>query len=130
MRLCIPTDGNSGLDAPISAHFGSAPYLTFVDSDSNAVEVVTNREAHHAPGTCETARSLPAHAVGAVVCLGLGRRAFAGLRRLGIDVFVTDAAYAGAAADAFRAGRLQALTSEEACQGGRHEGGHHHHGRS
>jgi predicted Fe-Mo cluster-binding NifX family protein len=122
MRLCIPTDTNRGLDAPISAHFGSAPYFTLVDSDSGAAEVVANRYAHHAPGTCEAAKGLPAHGVGAVVCLSLGRRAFAGLRKIGVDVFVTDAGYAGAATEAFRAGRVRALTTEEACQGGRHAG--------
>jgi predicted Fe-Mo cluster-binding NifX family protein len=129
MRLCIPTDTDLGLDAPISAHFGSAPYLTLVDSESRAVQVVVNREAHHAPGTCEAARSLPAYDVRAVVCLGLGRRAFAGLQRLGIEVFVTGAVHARAAADAFREGRLRELSPAAACAGGR-GGGHGHHGRS
>jgi predicted Fe-Mo cluster-binding NifX family protein len=123
MRLCIPTDSNRGLDAPISGHFGSAPYFTLVESDTGCVEVVSNRHAHHAPGTCEAARSLPAHGVGAVVCLGLGRRALDGLRRIGIEVFVTEAGYAGAAVEAFRSGGVTALSSEEACRGGRHQCG-------
>jgi predicted Fe-Mo cluster-binding NifX family protein len=133
MRLCIPTDTDGGLEAPVSAHFGSAPYLTLVDSESGAVEVVVNRMAHHAPGTCEAARGLPDHAVGAVLCFGVGRRAFAVLQHLGIGVYVTDSAQAGAAAEAFRAGRLRALDPAKACGGGRglgrgHHGreGHHH----
>jgi predicted Fe-Mo cluster-binding NifX family protein len=121
MRLCIPTDSNRGLDAAISGHFGSAPYFTLVESDTGSVEVVSNRHAHHAPGTCEAARGLPAHGVGAVVCLGLGRRALDGLRQIGIEVFVTEAGYARAALEAFRSGCVMALSSEEACRGGRHQ---------
>jgi predicted Fe-Mo cluster-binding NifX family protein len=130
MRLCIPTDTDGGLEAPVSAHFGSAPYFTLVDGESGAVEVVVNRMAHRAPGTCEAARSLPDHAVGAVLCFGVGRRALAALRHLGIGVYVTEAGRAGAAADAFRAGRLRALDPAEACGGGRGMGSGHHGGRA
>ena len=120
MRLCIPTDNNHGLDAPISGHFGSAPYFTLVDSDTSSVQVVTNRHAHHAPGTCEAAKGLPGHGVGAVLCAGLGRRALQHLRGVGIDVFVTDAGYARPAVEAFRSGGVKPLTSEAACHGGGH----------
>jgi predicted Fe-Mo cluster-binding NifX family protein len=40
MRLCIPTIDDAGLDAQLSAHFGSAPYYTIVDTESEAFEVV------------------------------------------------------------------------------------------
>jgi predicted Fe-Mo cluster-binding NifX family protein len=128
MRLCIPTDTDRGLDAAISAHFGSAPYLTLVDGDSGRVQVIVNRQAHHAPGSCDTAQTLPGHDVRAVVCLGLGRRAFASLQHLGIEVFVTDAARAGAAAEAFQEGALRTFTAADACGGGRGAG--HRHGAS
>jgi predicted Fe-Mo cluster-binding NifX family protein len=101
--------------------------LTLVDSESGAIEVVVNRGAHHVPGTCETATSLPSRGVGAVVCLGLGRRAFGALQRLGVGVFVTDQAFAGGAASAFRDGRVRPLAGAEACGGGRSDGRHHHH---
>jgi predicted Fe-Mo cluster-binding NifX family protein len=122
MRLCIPTGSDCGLDAPIAAHFGSAPYFTLVDSESGAVQVVATYHAHHAHETCEPPTSLPAHGVGAVICLGLGRRAFASLQQLGIDVFLTDAGAAGGAVQAFRDGRVRAFASAAACQGGHRDG--------
>jgi len=122
MRLCMPTVDDGGLDAMLSAHFGSAPYLTVVESDSGEVEVMANPRAEHAPGTCEAAKGLDAHAVDAVVSVGLGRRAFAGLRDAGIQAFLTGSRDVKGALEQFRAGRLVPLTADEACHGGRHEG--------
>lgn len=123
MRLCLPTLDDRGREATLSAHFGSAPYLMLVDVDMEQYEVVVNRNAHHAPGTCEAVRALGPHAVDAVVCLGLGRRAYGALRKLGIAVHVADPGSVGPAVDAFRAGRLRALAEDEACHGGHHGGG-------
>jgi predicted Fe-Mo cluster-binding NifX family protein len=121
MRVCIPTMDDRGRDAVLSAHFGSAPYFTVVDSDTGHVEVVRNHQAHHAPGSCEAVKGLASLDVHAVVCLGLGRRAHTGLIRAGIDVFVADGGAVRNAVDGLLAGRLVPLRAEEACGGGRHE---------
>jgi predicted Fe-Mo cluster-binding NifX family protein len=120
MRLCIPTLDDRGRDAVLSAHFGSAPYFTVVDSGTDEIEVVRNRLAHHAPGSCEAVKGLAGLDVRAVVCLGLGGRAHGGLLRAGIDVYVAHAGAVSDAVEAFRAGRLSLLRAEEACGGGRH----------
>ena len=122
MRLCLPTVDDRGRDAVLSTHFGSAPYFTVVDSQTDEIEVVRNRHAQHAPGSCESARGLAGLDVHAVVCLGLGGRAHGGLLRAGIDVYVAEAGSVHDAVEAFRAGRLPPLRAEEACGGG-----HHHH---
>ncbi len=127
MRLCIPTTDDRGHEGTLSAHFGSAPYFTLVDSETGALEVVANPRSRHAPGTCEVVQGLPAHHVEAIVCLGLGRRALSGLRNSGIAVYVADVPDVQGALKAFRAGRLPALTNEQACHGGRHGGSHHNH---
>jgi predicted Fe-Mo cluster-binding NifX family protein len=121
MRVCVPTMDDRGSKAVLSAHFGSAPYFTVVDSDTDEVEIVRNRQAHHAPGSCEAVGGLADLDVRVVVCLGLGRRAHDGLRRAGIDVFVADGGAVCDVIDAFRAGRLRSLHAEEACGGGRHQ---------
>jgi predicted Fe-Mo cluster-binding NifX family protein len=126
MKLCIPTDDDSGLTGRLSSHFGSAPYFTLVDSETGDVQVVSNLEAEHEPGACTSAQGLAAYGVGAVVCRGLGRRAFRRLRDMGLPVFVAEGEEAAEALEAFRAGRLGRLTSEAACQGGRGHGRHHH----
>ena len=120
MRLCLPTMDDLGRDGMLSSHFGSAPQLTLVDTESEQLEVVVNRNALHAPGTCEAVRALGPHSVEAVVCLGLGRRAYAALGKLGIAVYVAAPGSVGKALGAFRDGRLAPLAEEEACDGGRH----------
>jgi predicted Fe-Mo cluster-binding NifX family protein len=126
MRLCIPTEDDRGLAGRLSSHFGSAPYFTLVDSETGEVEVVSNLGAEHEPGSCASAQALAAYGVGAVICRGLGRRAFSRLRDMGLPVFVAEDGEAAEALAAFRAGRLGRLTSEAACHGGRGHGRHHH----
>ncbi len=124
MRLCLPTLDDRGREGTLSPHFGSAPYLTLVDMDTEQLDVVVSRNAQHAPGTCEAVRALGPRAVDAVVCLGLGRRAYAALQQMGIAVYVADAGSVGTAVEAFREGRLLPLAEDAACQGGRHGGRH------
>jgi predicted Fe-Mo cluster-binding NifX family protein len=118
MRLCIPTADDRGRAARLSDHFGSAPYFTIVDDASGSVDVIRNGHARHQPGHCDAAEGLASHRVDAVLCLGLGRRALAGLGAAGIRVFMTPAGDVDGALEAFRAGRTVPLTPETACAGG------------
>jgi predicted Fe-Mo cluster-binding NifX family protein len=118
MRLCIPTTDDRGRQGRLSDHFGSAPYFTIVDDAADTVDIVRNSHARHQPGHCDAAKGLEAHRVDAVLCLGLGRRALAGLEAVGIRVFVTPAADVDGAVAAFREGRMMPLTAETACGGG------------
>ncbi len=129
MRLCIPTDDDRGLMGRLSAHFGSAPYFTLVESETGAVQVVANLHSQHAPGSCQAAEALRGYGVEAVVCRALGRRAFGHMRTLGLPVFVSEEAEASGALEAFRDGRLPRLTSESACHGGQGHGRHDSHHR-
>lgn len=132
MRLCIPTVDESGLESRLSGHFGSAPYFTLVETETEVVEVVANVQAEHEHGRCDASSSLQGLNVDAVVCQGLGRRAFAGLRDVGIAVFVAEPGTVSSALASFSGGRARRMTSEEACRGGHQRGGHrhggHHHG--
>jgi len=127
MRLCIPTVDDAGLDARLSEHFGSAPYYTIVDTDSEACEVVSNAHARHEHGACEAAAGMNGHAVDAVVCRGLGRRAYAGLAAAGIPVYVADEPDVSGVVARFQAGQLDPLAEEAACRGGH---GHEHQGQA
>ena len=122
MRLCIATDDGRGLAGRLSSHFGSAPYFTLVESDTGDVTVVTNLHSEHEPGACQSADALCGYGVEAVVCRGLGRRAFGRMRKRGLPVYVTKEGQASQALEAFREGRLLRLTSESACHGGRGHG--------
>ena len=123
MRLCIPTQDDAGLEARLAGHFGSARWYTIVESESGACEAVSNARARHEHGSCEAASHMGAGSVDAVICCGLGRRAYEGLAAAGIPVYVTDAAVVSSALEDFRAGRLAPLAAEAACHGGH---GHEH----
>jgi predicted Fe-Mo cluster-binding NifX family protein len=129
MKLCIPTMDDRGLEGMPSDHFGSAPYFTFVDSETGEVEAVRNKGAHHVHGACRPLDFLGTRPVNAILCRGLGKRAFSRLQAGGIEVYVTLEADVSATLEAFKGGRLRKLTSEEACHG--HSHGHSHaHGHS
>ena len=124
MKLCIPTMDDLGLEGMPSDHFGSAPFLTFVDSETGDVETVRNGGDHHVHGACLPLDHLGARTTDAVLCRGLGKRALSRLQGGGIDVYVTLEKDVGEALEAFKAGRLRQLTAEEACQGHGHGHGH------
>jgi len=100
-----------------SDHFGSAPFFTFVDTESGSVETQRNGGAHHVHGACKPLDFLGKRPVDAILCRGLGQRAFGRLQDAGIDVFVTLEKDVGSTVEAFTEGRLRQLTSEEACHG-------------
>jgi predicted Fe-Mo cluster-binding NifX family protein len=126
MKLCIPTMDERGLAGMPSDHFGSAPFFTFVDTESGETEVERNGGSHHVHGACRPLDSLGTRGVDAVVCRGLGKRAFSRLKSGGVDVFVTLERDVGSTVEAFKEGRLRELTSEEACHGRDHGHGHGH----
>jgi predicted Fe-Mo cluster-binding NifX family protein len=133
MKLCIPTMDDKGLQAVPSAHFGSAPFFTFVDTDTGEVEAQRNGGDHHAHGACRPLDFLGTRSVDAIVCRGLGRRAFSRLESGGVAVYVSLEKDVEATVAAFKDGRLRHLTSEEACPGHDHGHGHGHahgHGQS
>ncbi len=137
MRICIPTMDDRGREGMPSDHFGSAPYFTFVDTETETYEAVRNGGASHVHGACQPLKFLGTRPVDAVVCRGLGRRAFARLADAGVQVFVTLEKNAEDTVAAMKDGRLRPLASEEACHGHDHggldHGGHSHghaHGRA
>ncbi|MFP4375415.1 MAG: NifB/NifX family molybdenum-iron cluster-binding protein [Spirochaetales bacterium] len=88
MRVCLPTEAPGGATAPMSAHFGSAPTFTIVDTDTGAVEVIENTGPHfsggehghehghgHGAGGCGAARLIADKSVHAVICGSIGKGA-------------------------------------------------------
>jgi len=46
MKVCIPTEGEGGIDDLVGQHFGRVPTYTIVDLDTNEVEVTQNTSEH------------------------------------------------------------------------------------
>ena len=118
MRLCIPTMDDGGLRAVPSDHFGSAPFFTLVDTETERAEVVPNTDTHHIHGQCDPLRSLEREKIDLVVCQGMGRRAMTLLCEAGIPFFITWKPDVAAILAAHREGRLGQEASQEADQGG------------
>ena len=125
MRICIPTLDDKGREGMPADHFGSAPFFTFVDTEKGQYEAIRNGESSHVHGACQPLKFLGTRPVDAIVCRGLGRRAFSRLADAGVQVFVTLEKNAEETVAALKDGRLRPLSSEEACHGHGH-GGHGH----
>jgi len=86
MRIAFPVQDDVGIESVVYGHFGSAPVFVIVETETNAVASVSNRDQHHAHGACNPMRALDNQRVDAVVVGGIGAGALAGLNRMGITV--------------------------------------------
>ncbi len=126
MKLLIPTMDDRGLQGMPSDHFGSAPFFTFVDTESDEVETLRNGGSDHVHGACRPLDALGSRSVDAILCRGLGRRAYSRLQAQGIKVYVTLEKDVAGSIAALAEGRLRELASDETCYGHSHGEGHGH----
>lgn len=117
MKLCVPTIGNGGLSEKVNDHFGSAPYFTLIDLDSNEVEIISNQNEHHTHGSCHPTQALEGKNVEAVVCNGMGRRAIQILNMEGLKVYIAEGNTVQDVVGAYKNGQLSELTPDQACAG-------------
>ena len=123
MKVCLPISKNLGLDSPVHGHFGSAPGFLAVDTDTLAVEAVLNANLDHAHGGCSPVKALAGCRPDAVLVGGLGAGALAGLRQMGIRVYLARPGTAAAAVQDFKEGKLRELTDAATCGGHAHSPG-------
>jgi predicted Fe-Mo cluster-binding NifX family protein len=129
MKICIPTLDDRGLDARLSDHFGSAPFYTFVDSETGHLDVVANghhghEHTHgHPSGGCRALSRITPDVCDAVVCRGMGRGAMSALAQSGIDLFLAEGETVSAIVGAARAGTLKRPAQGQVLCGGHHDPG-------
>jgi predicted Fe-Mo cluster-binding NifX family protein len=117
MKICIPTVDDAGLEAQVSAHFGSAPFFTLVDQETGAVETVPNANQHHAHGQCNPVGSIAGKGVGVALVGGIGQGALSRLGAEGVRVFRSGAPTVREAMASFKSGELSELGSADTCAG-------------
>lgn len=122
MKICIPTLGEKGLNEQVSEHFGSAPYFTIVDLESNGVEIINNQNQHHNHGECQPMGALTGKGIDSVVCGGMGRGAVERLNAGGIKVYLGNGDIVKNIVEEYKQGNLKELSAEGACAG--HDHGH------
>ena len=126
MKLCIPVAENQALNSIVYGHFGSAPLFLLVDSETLAVESLTNHDEHHVHGACNPLKALAGRAVDAVIVGGIGAGAVRGLRQAGIAVYQSPEQTVAEAVAQFTAGTLPELDVQHACSGHSTGGDCHH----
>ena len=89
MKVCFPIEKNEGVESMVFNHFGTAPMFVVVDTHTEEVSIITNRDQHHAHGQCNPVRALGDEHVHAVVVGGIGSGALKGLNLSGIRVYQT-----------------------------------------
>jgi predicted Fe-Mo cluster-binding NifX family protein len=115
MKICIPTETNEGTSAQVFGHFGSAPYFTIYDTQSNTVEVIDNANQHHEHGMCQPMGALTGKKVDVVVTGGMGARAVQKLNEGGVKVYRAIPGTVAGIVGQFTKGGLEELTVNNAC---------------
>lgn len=87
MNICIPVGTKEGLQSNVYGHFGSAPYFALYNTQSTEIEVIDNRNLHHAHGQCNPIGALGGRHVDMIVTGGIGGRALQKLNASGIKAY-------------------------------------------
>ena len=115
MKICIPTETNKGKEAEVFGHFGSAPYFTIYDTETENVEIINNSNQHHSHGMCHPMGQLEGKHIDAVVCGGMGSRAVQKLNEGSIKAYRAIPGTVANIASQFKTGGLDEITVENAC---------------
>lgn len=117
MKVCFPVLNDRGVESKVYGHFGSAPVFIVVETDTDSVTVVDNKDLHHTHGACNPTKALNNHKVDAVVVGGIGAGALSKLNELGIKVFSSQAQTVKENVAMFMAKTLPELTPQQCCPG-------------
>ncbi len=123
MKVCFPVHKDEGLESSVYNHFGSAPLFVVIDTDTNNVATVNNRDQHHSHGACNPMKALDNQKVDAIVVGGIGAGALTRLNQMGISVYRSQAATIRDNMAMFSSQALPVLTLQGCCGGHSNDGG-------
>ena len=117
MKICIPSESNEGKSSRLSGHFGSAPFFTIYNPDTEELDVISNLNEHHQHGQCRPLSIIGAQKINAIICRGMGRRAVQAIDDVGIKVYISTAATVDQSLTEFQEQKLAVMDLEGACRG-------------
>ncbi|MGO9614390.1 MAG: NifB/NifX family molybdenum-iron cluster-binding protein [Dissulfurispiraceae bacterium] len=126
MKLCFPVQMDQGLDSKVYNHFGSAPLFLVVDTASDIVTPVYNRDEHHAHGACNPIMALKGQKVDAIIVGGIGAGALSTLNQSGIKVFKAAGSTIKENLELLKTHSVAELTLQHTCEGHSEGGGCSH----
>ena len=120
-KIVVPTIGREGLNDDLAQHFGRAPYFTAVDLDDNGevtnVKTVPNA-GEHAGGMGHAHDNILDLQPNVIIVYGMGPRGLNTFQGSGITVLRANADTVKEVIEAYKDGKLQALT--EGCADAHH----------
>jgi predicted Fe-Mo cluster-binding NifX family protein len=123
MKICFPVQQDEGFDSSVYNHFGSAPVFVVVDTETNGIASIHNRDQHHTHGACNPMKALDNQKVDAIVVGGIGAGALSRLNQMGIAVHRSQAQTVRENVSLFAAQQLPVLTMQGCCGGHSNDGG-------
>ncbi len=87
MKVCFAVEKDEGINSAVYGHFGTAPTFVMVDTETDGVGTVGNKDLNHVHGACNPFQAIGGAAVDAVVVGGIGAGAISGLNARGIKVY-------------------------------------------
>ena len=120
-RIAVPSNGNGGLDATRSGHFGHCDVFTFIDVENGKIKKVsTIQNQEHVQGGCMVpVNLLTSHNVKALVVGGIGMRPLMGFKQAGIEVYHdSQRTEIKPVVEDLIAGKLTEITDDQVCGGG------------
>lgn len=123
MKVCFPVTQDDGMSSEVYNHFGSAPLFVVVDTETNSVGTINNRDQHHAHGACNPLKALDNQQIDAVIVGGIGAGALSRLNQSGIRVYRAQSQTVQENMALFMSKHLPEFTRQGACGGHSHGGG-------
>jgi predicted Fe-Mo cluster-binding NifX family protein len=120
-RIAIPSNGQGGLDATRSGHFGHCDVFTCFDVENGEIKNISVIENQgHAQGGCMVPVNLLAsHNVDALIVGGIGMRPLMGFNQAGIDVYHdSERAEIKPVVEDLIAGKLSQIRNDQVCGSG------------
>jgi len=127
MKLCFPVEKYEGIQSKVYGHFGSAPSFALIDSETNEIMEITNRDADHEHGKCSPLKALDGQSIDCVIVGGIGAGALNKLIGMGASVYKSENGTVKDNLLLFRENRLSQFNPSLVC-GGHGTGGNcsHH----
>lgn len=122
MKVSFPVQNNEGIDSKVYNHFGSAPLFVVVDTETNVLGIINNRDQHHVHGACNPIKALDGQKIDVVIVGGIGGGALSRLNQAGIKVYRAQMQTIKENLAMFSSQSLTELTLQDCC-GGHSQGG-------
>jgi len=123
MKICFPVAEVKGIESEVYGHFGSAPVFLIVETDTNSISIVNNKDQQHEHGVCNPLKKINNQQIDAMVVGGIGMGALNILNHSGIRVFQAQAPTVHENIALLKAGNLIEFNSQNTCAGHGHGGG-------